>query len=126
VIWAVQDFEFLASLQTIESQGLQAASVYSYYPPPEALEVLRTWDSEDAHVAVADSPIEYVPWYAFDALINNFVCEQEDWVTDMAIKELPVVLMTPDDVPDGDSYPWEEFEPFFVDRWTQLGLTLNN
>ncbi len=126
VIWALQDFEFVTSLQTISSQNLQKAAVYSYYPPPEALQVLRDWKEGDAPLAVADSPIEFDPWYAFDALVNKWILEEEDWVTDMSIKPLPTVLITPADVPDGDAYPWEPFEPFFVERWTKAGVELND
>ena len=48
VIWALQDFEFVTSLQTIATQNLQKAAVYGYYPPPEALQVLRDWKEGDA------------------------------------------------------------------------------
>lgn len=124
LIWALQDFEFVTSIQTIKSQGLQPAGIYGYYPPPEALQALRDWKDGDAPLAVADSPIEYVPWYAFDALINKWILEEDDWVTSMDIKPLPVVLMTPADAPDGDEYPWEPFEPFFVERWKGEGVTV--
>ena len=126
VIWALQDFEFVTSLQTIATQNLQKAAVYGYYPPPEALQVLRDWKEGDAPLALADSPIEYDPWYAFDALVNKWILEEEDWVTDMSIKPLPTALITPADVPDGDAYPWEPFEPFFVERWTKAGVELND
>ncbi len=126
VIWALQDFEFVTSLQTIASQNLQKAAVYGYYPPPEALQVMREWKEGDAPMALADSPIEFDPWYAFDALVNKWILEEEDWVTDMSIKPLPTALITPADVPDGDAYPWEPFEPFFVERWTTAGVELND
>lgn len=125
LIWALQDFEFVTSIKTIESQNLQPAAVYGYYPPPEALEALRNWKTGDAPLAVADSPIAYVPWYAFDALVNKWIGEKDDWVTDMSFHPLPTALMTPSDVPDGDSYPWEPFEPTFVKRWKDLGANLN-
>lgn len=125
VIWALQDFEFTTALQTIGSQDLQPAAIYGYYPPPEALEALRNWKEGDAPLAAADSPIAYVPWYAFDALVNKWIAEEEDWVTDMSVKPLPTALMTPSDVPEGDSYPWEEFEPTFVERWEKAGAELN-
>jgi ABC-type sugar transport system substrate-binding protein len=124
VIWALQDFEFLASIQTIKSQGLQPAAVYGYYPPPEALDALRNWKKGDPRLAVADSPIRFVPWYAIDALINKYYLGQKDWVTNVSIKELPVVLMTPENVPAGKVYPYEEFEPFFVQRWAAEGVTV--
>ncbi len=126
VIWALQDFEFVTSLQTIATQNLQKAAIYGYYPPPEALQALRDWKEGDAPLALADSPIEYDPWYAFDALVNKWILEEEDWVTDMSIKPLPTALITPADVPDGDAYPWEPFEPFFVERWTKAGVELND
>lgn len=125
VIWALQDFEFVTALTTIANQGLQPAGIYGYYPPPEALQALRDWTEGDAPLAAADSPIAYVPWYAFDALVNKWIAEEDDWTTDMSVKPLPTALMTPADVPDGDSFPWEPFEPFFVERWTEAGAQLN-
>ena len=126
MIWATQDFEFTASHQTIKSQNLQPAGIYGYYPPPDALQLMRDWKEGDAPMAAADSPIQYDPWYAFDALVNKWILEEEDWVTDMSIKPLPTALITPADVPEGDAYPWEPFEPFFVERWTAAGVELND
>ena len=70
VIWATQDFEFVVSHQTIQSQNLQPAAIYGYYPPPEALQLMRDWKEGDAPLAAADSPIAYDPWYAFLSLIH--------------------------------------------------------
>ena len=126
MIWATQDFEFVTSLQTITSQNLQPAAIYGYYPPPEALQAMRDWKEGDAALAAADSPIAFDPWYAFDALVNKWLLDEEDWVTDMSIHPLPTALITPADVPDGEAYPWEPFEPFFVERWTKAGVELND
>lgn len=126
VIWALQDFEFVTSLQTIESQGLQPAGIYGYYPPPEALEAIRNWEEGDPPLAAADSPIAYSPWYAFNALVNLWELDEEEWAVDMSIKPLPTALITPEDVPEGDFVEWEPFEPFFVDLWTEAGVELND
>lgn len=126
VIWATQDFEFVVSHQTIQSQNLQPAAIYGYYPPPEALQLMRDWKQGDAPMAAADSPIAYVPWYAFDALVNKWVAGEKDWTTKMSVKPLPTTLITPENVPEGDAYAWEPFEPFFAARWTAAGAKLNN
>lgn len=119
IIWALQDFEFAVSYQTMVTQDLTVAGIYGYYPPPEAFELMRNWKEGDAPMAAADSPIKYSPWYAFDALVNKFVLEESDWVTDMSIKPLPLELFTPANVPSTDYAEWEPFEPFFVDRWEE-------
>lgn len=120
IVWATQDFEFVSSVNTIKSQGLQKTAVYSYYPVADAFEVMRNWKEGDAPLAAVDQPITNVGWYAFDSLVNRCV-GVENWVTDMSIKELPTTLVTPANVPTEDVLPYEDFEPFFVERWTAAG-----
>ena len=120
VIFATQDFEFVSSINAVASQGLQKTAVYSYYPVADAFQVMRDWKEGDAPIAAVDQPITNVGWYAFDSLVNRCV-GVENWVTDMSLKELPTTLVTPANVPADDVLPYEDFEPFFVERWTAAG-----
>lgn len=120
VVWATQDFEFVSSIKTIASLGLQKTSVYSYYPVADAFQVMRDWKEGDAPIAAVDSPITNVGWYAFDSLVNRCV-GMENWVTEMTLKELPLTLVTPENVPADDVLPYEDFEQFFVERWKLAG-----
>lgn len=120
-VWASQDFAYAPAVKTILSQGLRDAGVYSIYLTKEAFPILR---AGEVPTAIADSPLRYVAWYAMDSLVNRLVLDEDDWVTDTSVHELPYVLVTPDNVPDEDAYPYEEFEPFFADRWEKAGVEL--
>jgi len=122
-VWASQDFAYAPAVKTIVSQKLRDAGVYSIYLTKEAFPILR---AGEVPTAVADSPLRFVSWYALDSLVNKLVLEEEDWVTDTSVHELPYVLVTPDNVPDEDAYPYEEFEPFFAERWEKAGVELTD
>ncbi len=120
-VWASQDFAYAPAVKTILSQGLRDAGVYSIYLTAEAFPILR---EGAVPTAIADSPLRYVAWYAMDSLVNKLVLDEEDWVTETSVYELPYVLVTPENVPDEDAYPYEPFEPFFADRWEKAGVEL--
>jgi ABC-type sugar transport system substrate-binding protein len=122
-VWASQDFAYAPAVKTILSQNLRNAGVYSIYLSKEAFPILR---EGKVPTAIADSPLRFVAWYAMDSLVNKLVLDEEDWVTETSVHELPYVLVTPENVPDEDAYPYEPFEPFFADRWAEAGLELNN
>lgn len=121
-IWASQDFAYPPAVKTVLSQNLRNAGVYSIYLTAEAFPILR---AGEVPTAVADSPLRYVAWYALDSLVNKLVLDKLDWVTPTSVYELPYVLVTPENVPDSDSYPYEPFQPFFEKRWADAGVTLN-
>lgn len=128
MIWALQDFEFGTSIQVLKSQGLtDKVGVYAIYLDPIDFNLLREAKKTGQKMAVADSPIQYSPWYAMDALVNKFVLGKSDWITDMSIKPLPYALVTPANVQaSGDTYPYEAFEPFFLNRWKTEGVALKS
>jgi ribose transport system substrate-binding protein len=128
MIWGLQDFEFSTSIQVLESQGRTGqVGVYSFYMDPINFGLLRAARKTTQKLAVADSPIQFTPWYAMDALVNKFVLKKADWLTDMSIKPLPYALITPETVQEsGDTYGYEPFQPFFVNRWTQEGVKLQS
>lgn len=120
-IWASQDFAYAPAVKTVLSQNLRKAGVYSIYLTAEAFPILR---AGDVPTAIADSPLRFVSWYALDSLVNKIVLKKKDWVTPTSVHELPYVLVTPDDVPATDSYPYEPFAPFFEQRWKDAGVEL--
>lgn len=122
-VWAPQDFEFVPAVTTITTQKLNGAGVYSTYLNTPSFELLR---KNEVPMAIADSPLRFVSWYALDALVNKFILEKDDWITDASVYELPYVLVTPENVPDEDAWPYEEFAPFFADRWTEAGIDLKS
>jgi ABC-type sugar transport system substrate-binding protein len=121
-VFAPQDFEFTPSVTTIVSQNLRGAGVYCVYLNPSDFALLR---KHDVPMAIADSPIKDVAWYALDALVNKLVLNKADWVTDMSVHPLPYVLVTPQNVPAQDAWPYEDFSPVFQERWKGEGVTLN-
>jgi ABC-type sugar transport system substrate-binding protein len=120
-IWASQDFAYAPAVKTVLSQNLGKAGVYSIYLTPEAFPILR---EGKVPTAVADSPLKDVAWYALDSLVNKLILDKKDWVTPTSVKELPYVLVTPENVPDGDSYPYDDVKPFFQERWANAGVKL--
>ncbi len=131
MIWALQDFEIVTSLNTIKTQGLQPAGIYGYYPPPDAFAAMRAWKTGDAPLVAADSPIKYSPWYAFDSLVNKLCLNKTDWVVKQDEKKLPVKVFVAgstaeaNKVPSGDYYDWEAFQPYFVNKWKDAGVKVN-
>jgi ABC-type sugar transport system substrate-binding protein len=122
VVWAPQDFQFAPVVKTVTGQDLGGQGVYSVYFNPEGFDLMR---EAAVPMAIADAPLRYVSWYALDSLVNKLLLNKEDWVTDMNINPLPYVLMTPENVPaEGNAWPYEPFDPFFVDLWTSQGVTL--
>jgi len=128
MIWGLQDFEFSSSIQVLKSLNkLDQVGVYSYYMDPINFDLLRAAKGTNQKLAVVDSPIQYGPWYAMDALVNKLVLNKSDWVTDMSVKPLPYKLVTPETVPaTGTTMDYEPFEPFFLDRWKSEGVPLTN
>lgn len=121
-VWASQDFAYPPAVKTILAQKLGTnTGVYSVYLSPEAFPILR---EGKLPTAIADSPLRYVAWYALDSLVNKFELKRKDWITPTSVHELPYVLVTHDNVPAEDVYPYKEFEPFFVKRWKDAGLKL--
>lgn len=132
MIWALQDFEIVTSLKTIQSQGLQKAGIYGYYPPPDAFAAMRAWKTGDAPIVAADSPIKYSPWYAFDSLVNKLCLgKSTGWQVQQSEKPLPVKVFiagstNPDNkVPTGDYYDWPAFAPYFLEKWAGEGVQVN-
>lgn len=127
VIWALQDFEFSSSLQVLKSLGRQdKVGVYSYYMDPINFDLMRKAKGTGQKMAVVDSPIQYGPWYAMDALVNKFVLNKSDWITKTSVKPLPYKLITPDNVPaTGTTLDYESFENFFLARWKKEGVDLS-
>lgn len=122
VVWAPQDFQFAPVVKTITGQDLGGQGVYTVYFNPEDFDLMR---EAAVPMAIADAPLRFVSWYALDSLVNKLLLNKEDWVTDMSINPLPYVLMTPENVPaEGDVWPYEPFDPFFVELWTSQGVTL--
>ncbi len=127
MIWALQDFEFTTSVQTIRSQNLGNVGVYAFYLDPSDFGILRSMKGTSSHAAVVDSPIQYTPWYALDATVNKFILKKSDWITPQSIKPLPYTLVTPNNVQaTGDTYPYPSFQPFFVQRWKAEGVKVNS
>lgn len=128
MIWGLQDFEFSSSIQVLKSLNmLDKVGVYSYYVDPIDFGLLRAAKGTNQKLAVVDSPIQYGPWYAMDALVNKFLLNKSDWVTDMSVKPLPYQLVTPDNVPaSGTTLNYEPFEPFFLNRWKSEGVSLTS
>ena len=128
MIWGLQDFEFSSSIQVLKSLNLlDKVGVYSYYMDPIDFDLLRAAKGTGEKLAVVDSPIQYGPWYAMDALVNKFLLNKSDWVTDMSIKPLPYTLVTPDNVPaSGTTMPYEDFQSFFFDRWKSEGAAVSS
>jgi ABC-type sugar transport system substrate-binding protein len=126
MIWGLQDFEFSTSLQTLKSQNLGSkVGVYAFYLDPIDFDLLRAAKATGQKMAVADSPIQYSPWYAMDALVNKFTLSKSDWITDMSIKPLPYTLVTPANVQaTGTTYAYEDFAPFFLNRWKTEGINI--
>ena len=129
MIWALQDFEITTSLKTIQSQGLQQAGIYGYYPPPDAFAAMRAWKSGQAPIVAADSPIKYSPWYAYDSLVNKLCLgKTTDWTVQQSEKPLPVKVFVAgstnadNQVPTGDYYDWPAFAPYFLDKWKGEGV----
>lgn len=127
MIWGLQDFEFSSSIQVLKSLNmLDKVGVYSYYMDPINFDLLRAAKGTNQKLAVVDSPIQYGPWYAMDALVNKFLLQKSDWVTDMSVKPLPYQLITPDNVPaSGTTLDYESFQSFFFDRWKSEGVSLS-
>ncbi|HVX21035.1 MAG TPA: substrate-binding domain-containing protein [Acidimicrobiales bacterium] len=126
IVWALQDFEFSATLQTIKSQDLGNVGVFSYYLDPVDFGLLRADKGTTIPEAVADSPVYDSPWYVFDAFVNKFVLKKKDWITSMSIHPLPYVLVTPQNVQSsGTTYHYPSFQPFFVKRWKSEGVTVH-
>lgn len=122
-VWAPQDFEFQPAVNTIVSQHLRGAGVYSIYLDPADFALLR---KHEVPMAIADSPLMDVSWYALDSLVNKLVLNESDWAVDPSIHPLPYVVVTPENVPSTDSWPYEDFAPFFQERWKAAGLALKN
>jgi len=122
-VWAPQDFEFQPAVNTIVSQKLRDAGVYSIYLDPADFALLR---KHAVPMAIADSPLMDVSWYALDSLVNKLVLNKSDWAVDPSIHPLPYVVVTPENVPSTDSWPYEDFAPFFQERWKTAGLILKN
>ena len=120
-VWAPQDFEFAPAVNTIVNQNLHGAGVYSIYLDPADFPLLR---KHQVPMAIADSPLMDVSWYALDSLVNKLVLKKSDWAADPSIHPLPYVVITPANVPSGDTYPYADFAPFFQDRWKTDGITL--
>jgi ABC-type sugar transport system substrate-binding protein len=126
MIWALQDFEFSASVQTIKSQHLGNVGVFAFYLDPVDFGILRSMKGTETKAAVVDSPIQFSPWYALDATVNKFILKKSNWITSQSIKPLPYALVTPNNVQaTGDTYPYPSFEPFFVQRWKAEGVKVN-
>ena len=120
-VWAPQDPDFAPAVQTIVNQHLGKVGVYSIYLDPIDFPLLR---SHQVPMAISDSPLAYCSWYALDALVNKFVLHKSNWITKESIHPLPYVLVTPKNVPSGNSYPYKPFAPFFQHRWTAEGVSL--
>jgi len=120
-VWAPQDFEFQPAVDTIVNQHLRNVGVYSIYLDPADFPLLR---NHAVPMAIADSPLMDVSWYALDSLVNKLVLNKSDWVVDPSIHPLPYVVVTPKNVPSTDSWPYDDFAPFFKARWQAAGITL--
>ncbi len=120
-VWAPQDFEFQPAVNTIVTQNLRGAGVYSIYLDPADFPLLR---KHAVPMAIADSPLMDVSWYALDSLVNKLVLNKSDWAVDPSIHPLPYVVVTPQNVPATDSWPYADFAPFFQARWKADGITL--
>ena len=132
MIWALQDFEIVTSLNTIKSQGLQQAGIYGYYPPPDAFAAMRAWQSGQAPIVAADSPIKFSPWYAYDSLVNKLCLNKSDFIVKQSEKPLPVKTFIAgstneaNKVPSGDYYDWgTEIPSYFTSKWKDEGVQLN-
>ena len=126
MIWGLQDFEFSSSIQVLKTLNkLDSVGVYSYYMDPIDFDLLRAAKGTNQRLAVVDSPIQDFPWYAMDALVNKFILNKTDWVTDTSVFAAPYSLITPENVPaTGTKLDYPAFEPFFLDRWKAAGVTL--
>ena len=126
MVWALQDFEFSTSLQTIKSQNLGRVGVFSYYLDPVDFSLLRADKGDAIPEAVADSPVYDSPWYAFDAMVNKFDLKKSDWVTKESIHPFPYVLVTPENVQaTGTTYNYPSYQPFFTSLWEKEGVKVN-
>lgn len=126
IIWALQDFEFSASLQAIQAQHLSSKiGVFAFYLDPIDFSLLRADKGGRQPEAVVDSPIQYSPWFALDSLINKFVLKKAKWITPMSIHPLPYALVTPQNVQaKGNTYHYPSFQAFFLKRWRSEGIAL--
>ena len=126
MIWGLQDFEFSSSIQVLKSLNkLDTVGVYSYYMDPINFDLLRAAKGTNQRLAVVDSPIQDFPWYAMDALVNKFILNKTDWVTDTSIFEAPYTLVTPETVPaTGTALEYPSVSDFFLARWKDAGVTL--
>ncbi len=122
-VWASQDFQYAPAVQTILNQKLgDNAGVYSVYLSPQAFPILR---AGKLPTAIADSPLRFVAWYALDSLVNKFALNKTDWITPTSVHELPYVLVTHENVPAEDVYPYEPFGPWFEKRWADEGVKVS-
>ena len=120
-VWGPQDFNFAAAYKAINAQNSKAG-VYSIYLDPEDFPILR---AHTVPMAIADSPLMDVSWYALDSLVNKFLLNKSDWITSVDVHPLPYVLVTPANVPATDKWPYEDFAPFFTDRWKTAGVAVS-
>ena len=121
-VWGPQDFNFAAAYKSITAQNSKAGN-YSIYLNPEDFPIMR---AHTVSMAIADSPLMDVSWYALDSLVNKFLLNKTEWITPMDVHPLPYVLVTPENVPaTGDTWPYEDFAPFFTDRWQGEGVAVS-
>jgi ABC-type sugar transport system substrate-binding protein len=125
MVWALQDFEFATSVQTIAAQNLGNVGVFSFYLDPEDFGILRSDASSGnkEQMAVVDSPVYLSGWYGFDAIVNKFVLHKKNWITPVSIHPWPYVVVTPANVrATGDVYNYPSYRPFFVKHWKSEGV----
>ena len=46
-------------------------------------------------------------------------------IENLDVHPLPYVLVTPANVPATDKWPYEDFAPFFTDRWKTAGVAVS-
>ena len=76
-VWGPQDFNFAAAYKSITAQNSKAGD-YSIYLNPEDFPILR---AHTVSMAIADSPLMDVSWYALDSLVNKFLLNKTEWIT---------------------------------------------
>lgn len=128
MVWALQDFEFATSVQTIQQEKLGDVGVFSFYLDPDDFGILRA-DAAAGNTmpeAVVDSPVYLCGWYAFDAVINKFILKKSHWITPVSIHPWPYTVVTPANVQaTGDVYKYPSYQPFFVKRWKSEGVKVS-
>lgn len=128
MVWALQDFEFATSVQTIQQQSLGNVGVFSFYLDPVDFGILRADKAagDTMPEAVVDSPVYLSGWYGFDAVVNKYILKEKNWITPVSVHPWPYTVVTPQNVQaTGDVYKYPSYQPFFVKRWESEGVKVS-